>query len=29
MMSLPAYGITWGEDLFAPADEDSRYTTDV
>lgn len=24
-----AYGITWGEDLFAPADEDSRYTTDV
>lgn len=24
-----AYGITWVEDLFAPADEDSRYTTDV
>lgn len=24
-----AYGITWAEDLFAPADEDSRYTTDV
>lgn len=24
-----AYGITWLEDLFAPADEDSRYTTDV
>lgn len=24
-----AYGITWSEDLFAPADEDSRYTTDV
>ncbi|RWN85238.1 MAG: plasmid partitioning protein [Mesorhizobium sp.] len=24
-----AYGIAWGEDLFAPADEDSRYTTDV
>ncbi|KPH78314.1 ParB N-terminal domain-containing protein [Bosea vaviloviae] len=22
-----AYGITWVEDLFAPADEDSRYTT--
>jgi ParB/RepB/Spo0J family partition protein len=24
-----AYGIVWVEDLFAPADEDSRYTTDV
>ena len=24
-----AYGIAWAEDLFAPADEDSRYTTDV
>ena len=24
-----AYGITWIEDLFAQADEDSRYTTDV
>jgi len=24
-----AYGIAWQEDLFAPADEDSRYTTDV
>lgn len=24
-----AYGITWVEDLFAPADEDSRFTTDV
>lgn len=24
-----AYGITWIEDLFAPADEDSRYTTAV
>ncbi|MGM4940312.1 ParB/RepB/Spo0J family partition protein, partial [Rhizobium sp. 768_B6_N1_8] len=24
-----AYGITWVEDLFAPADEDGRYTTDV
>lgn len=24
-----AYGITWAEDLFAPADQDSRYTTDV
>ncbi|KQS95455.1 ParB N-terminal domain-containing protein [Rhizobium sp. Leaf386] len=24
-----AYGITWAEDMFAPADEDSRYTTDV
>jgi ParB family transcriptional regulator, chromosome partitioning protein len=24
-----AYGIQWVEDLFAPADEDSRYTTDV
>ncbi|SES41296.1 ParB/RepB/Spo0J family partition protein [Rhizobium sp. NFR03] len=24
-----AYGITWQEDLFAPADQDSRYTTDV
>jgi ParB family chromosome partitioning protein len=24
-----AYGIQWGEDLFAPADEDSRYTTNV
>lgn len=24
-----AYGIVWEEDLFAPADEDSRYTTDV
>lgn len=23
------YGIVWQEDLFAPADEDSRYTTDV
>jgi ParB family chromosome partitioning protein len=24
-----AYGIAWVEDLFAPADEDSRYTTDA
>ncbi len=24
-----AYGISWVEDLFAPADEDSRYTTNV
>jgi ParB family chromosome partitioning protein len=24
-----AYGIEWIEDLFAPADEDSRYTTNV
>lgn len=24
-----AYGIVWQEDLFAPADEDSRYTTDI
>ncbi len=24
-----AYGIAWVEDLFAQADEDSRYTTDV
>ncbi|MEH6952871.1 ParB N-terminal domain-containing protein (plasmid) [Nitrobacter sp. NHB1] len=24
-----AYGIVWQEDLFAPADEDSRYTNDV
>ncbi|ODT77205.1 MAG: plasmid partitioning protein [Pelagibacterium sp. SCN 64-44] len=24
-----AYGIAWVEDLFAPADEDGRYTTDV
>jgi ParB family transcriptional regulator, chromosome partitioning protein len=24
-----AYGIVWQDDLFAPADEDSRYTTDV
>jgi len=24
-----AFGITWEVDLFAPADEDSRYTTDV
>lgn len=24
-----AYGIVWQEDLFAPADEDSRYTIDV
>lgn len=24
-----AYGIAWVEDMFAPADEDSRYTTDV
>ncbi|CDN52009.1 Hypothetical protein NGAL_HAMBI2427_50040 [Neorhizobium galegae bv. orientalis] len=24
-----AYGIVWVEDLFAPADEDNRYTTDV
>ena len=24
-----AYGIAWSEDLFAPAGEDSRYTTDV
>jgi ParB family chromosome partitioning protein len=24
-----AYGIEWLEDLFAPADEDSRYTTNV
>ena len=23
------YGLTWLEDLFAPANEDSRYTTDV
>lgn len=23
------YGIVWDEDLFAPGDEDSRYTTDV
>jgi ParB family chromosome partitioning protein len=23
------YGVTWLEDLFAPANEDSRYTTDV
>lgn len=23
------YGISWVEDLFAPADQDSRYTTDV
>ena len=26
---VQAYGIQWAEDLFAPADEDSRYTTDV
>ncbi len=24
-----AFGIVWTEDLFAPADEDSRYTTNV
>src|SRR5258708_38851166 len=24
-----AFGIVWQEDLFAPANEDSRYTTDV
>jgi len=24
-----AYGIAWVEDLFAPADQDTRYTTDV
>jgi hypothetical protein len=24
-----AFGIVWSEDLFAPADEDSRYTTQV
>ena len=24
-----AYGIVWHEDLFAPANEDSRYTTDT
>jgi ParB family transcriptional regulator, chromosome partitioning protein len=24
-----AYGIAWVEDLFAPADQDSRYTTDA
>lgn len=24
-----AYGIQWVKDLFAPADQDSRYTTDV
>src|SRR5208337_4391189 len=24
-----AFGIVWTEDLFAPADEDSRYATDV
>ncbi|HKN30790.1 MAG TPA: plasmid partitioning protein, partial [Roseiarcus sp.] len=24
-----AFGVVWTEDLFAPADEDSRYTTDV
>jgi ParB family chromosome partitioning protein len=24
-----AYGIQWVEDLFAPADEDSRYTTNI
>lgn len=24
-----AYGVTWQDDLFAPAGEDSRYTTDV
>jgi ParB/RepB/Spo0J family partition protein len=24
-----AYGIVWEEDLFGPADEDSRYTTNV
>ncbi|GEO85965.1 MAG TPA: plasmid partitioning protein [Rhizobium sp.] len=24
-----AYGIQWVEDLFAPADQDGRYTTDV
>jgi hypothetical protein len=26
---LAQNGILWQEDLFAPADEDSRYTTDV
>lgn len=24
-----AFGITWAEDLFAPANDDSRFTTDV
>ena len=24
-----AYGIVWQEDLFAPADEDGRYTTEM
>ena len=24
-----AFGVVWTEDLFAPADDDSRYTTDV
>ncbi|MBB4244582.1 hypothetical protein GGD54_005356 [Rhizobium tropici] len=24
-----AYGIEWAEDLFGPADEDNRYTTNV
>ena len=24
-----AYGVIWHDDLFAPADEDGRYTTDV
>jgi hypothetical protein len=24
-----AYGVVWEDDLFAPADEDSRYTTNV
>jgi len=24
-----AYGIEWAEDLFGPADQDNRYTTDV
>ncbi len=28
-ISPRAYGIQWVEDLFAPADEDGRYTTDV
>ena len=29
MTLATAYGIAWVEDLFAPANEDSRYTTDV
>ena len=27
--SRSGLGIVWQEDLFAPADEDARYTTDV